>query len=623
MHVLLAWFAEVPQSEGVRAARAARFADAVAELVPASWRRHDFGGDDWGVAVLHPTDSGAYRWPTVDTEGPVTAVSMGIPVGLDVVTGPAALAGRLLAGEDVHRDLVPPFGLLALDTDRFALQQDWLGMARVFTGTADGVTAYCTRPALLAAFLHGEVRPDLDGWTSYTSCGHFGGEFSPIAGTRLLRPGERATGRRVAGGGWRLASELRYATDDVVSSGYADQGRPVHEQLERAADALTRAAASVHRLYGDEIALGLSGGKDSRLIAATLIAADLMPRFLTNEDTRAEGEVARQLVQILRNKRGLDPEHQLRLVGAPAEVLGTGLRERARLLLDHYDHQFPSTYLARSAVPPTLPDQVRSATLTGAAGELAIGYWYPAAEADPMPTPEEASMARLLAAPHGAIAPEVLAAEKARISGILDHAREVGLAGLHLLDYLYLVERMRRWATSAYTTGMVTPFLAPGFVATTFALTPAQKRDRLLHTGLIARLVPEWSEVPFVSVSTGRSTATRVWEGDGVAVMADLLDTAHGPLTGLMCRPVVEQALQKAAQGGRPDARVLQQFTALAVASARLEPGTTRPATGATYARLCKPREPARGPLHRLRWIRRTRLGDRVWVSVRRQLRGR
>lgn len=120
-------------------------------------------------------------------------------------------------------------------------------------------------------------------------------------------------------------------------------------------------------------------------------------------------------------------------------------------------------------------------------------------------------MARLLAAPHGAIAPEVLAAEKARISGILDHAREVGLAGLHLLDYLYLVERMRRWATSAYTTGMVTPFLAPGFVATTFALTPAQKRDRLLHTGLIARLVPEWSEVPFVSVSTGRSTATRVW----------------------------------------------------------------------------------------------------------------
>lgn len=108
-----------------------------------------------------------------------------------------------------------------------------------------------------------------------------------------------------------------------------------------------------------------------------------------------------------------------------------------------------------------------------------------------------------------------------------------------------------------------------------------------------------------------------------MAVMADLLDTAHGPLTGLMCRPVVEQALQKAAQGGRPDARVLQQFTALAVASARLEPGTTRPATGATYARLCKPREPARGPLHRLRWIRRTRLGDRVWVSVRRQLRGR
>ncbi|MFI6328376.1 hypothetical protein ACIBBG_08800 [Micromonospora chersina] len=277
MHVMLAWFAAAPPPEPARAARMDRFERAAAEVVPDTWRRHEFGGDDWGVLVLHPADPGAYRWPTVGTEDPVTAVSLGIPVGLDTAAGPAALAARLLAGEDVHREVVPPFALLALDRDRFALQQDWLGMARVFTGAADGVSAWCTRPSLLAAFLHGRARPDLAGWTSYTLCGHFGGDLSPIEGTRLLRPGERVTGRRRAEGGWHLDTELRYATDDVVCGGHADQGRPLDERLDRAADALTRAAASLHPLHDAEVTLGLSGGKDSRLIAATLIATGRTP----------------------------------------------------------------------------------------------------------------------------------------------------------------------------------------------------------------------------------------------------------------------------------------------------------------------------------------------------------
>jgi asparagine synthase (glutamine-hydrolysing) len=627
MHVMLAWFAATPLPEPVRAAHLGRFARAAAEVVPDSWRRHEFGGPDWGVLVRHPADPGAYRWPTVATEGAVTAVSLGIPVGLDAPAGPAALARRLLGGEDVHREVVPPFALLALDRDGFALQQDWLGMARVFTGAADGVTAWCTRPGLLAAFLHGQARPDVAGWTSYTLCGHFGGDLSPLAGTRLLRPGERVTGRRRAEGGWQLDTELRYATDDVVCGGHADQGRPVGERLDRAADALTRAAASLHPLHDAEITLGLSGGKDSRLIAATLIAAGRAPRLVTNDDTRAEGEVARRLVQLVRDKRGLHLDHRSVRGAAPASVLGTGLRDRARRLADLHDHQFPSTYLARPPARAHLPETTRAASLTGAAGELAVGYWYPAADAEPYPTPEQAAMTRLLAGvPQAAAAPEALAAERERVGAVLAHARDLGLRDEHLIDYLYLVERMRRWCTSAYLTGMVTPFLAPGFVATTFALGVAQKRERLLHTALIARLVPEWAEVPFVSAATGPSTAPRIWEGDGVRTVADLLDTAHGPLTGLMRRPAVEQALRKAVRGGGPDPRVLQQFTALAVASERLEPGTTRPSTGAAYARLTappRPRTPAKGRLGALRWIRRTRLGDRLWVSVRRRVRGR
>ncbi|GAA1840635.1 hypothetical protein [Asanoa iriomotensis] len=594
--------------------------------MPDSYARRDLGGDDWGVTVLHCADQGAYRWPTVAAEGPLTAVSLGLPVGIDVSGGPVALARRLLAGEDAHTDVVPPFGLVAVDEgERVSVQQDWLGMCRLFTAKADGVTVVCTRPSLVAAFLHGTAAPDLDGWASYAVCGHFGGELSPIRGVRQLRPGERMTGRRREGG-WEVASTHRPGVDDLVANGFAAQARPVRESLDAAADALKTTAASIHDLYGDRIILGLSGGKDSRLIAASLVAAGRLPRFVTNEDTRAEGEIARQLVALLREKRGLAPEHTLQLAGAPANVLTVGLAERARRLQRQHDYQFPSTYLARPAQRGRLPERPRGATFTGAAGELATGYWYPPADSD-VP-PDQAAVHRLLAAaPPGFATEEASAGERRRVTALVEHAKEVGLRDLHLIDYLYLVERVRRWYTSAYTTGMVTPFLSPGFVAATFALTAAQKRERLLHTGLIRRLVPEWSEVPFVSASTGGSTATRVWQGDGIEAIADLLDTAHGPITELIHRDTVARALRVAARGGRPDPRTLQQFTALAVASTRLEPDATRPGTSATYAALARiPRQRAAqvGPhpriVGRLRWVKKTRLGRRIWSTVRSQV---
>jgi hypothetical protein len=158
---------------------------------------------------------------------------------------------------------------------------------------------------------------------------------------------------------------------------------------------------------------------------------------------------------------------------------------------------------------------------------------------------------------------------------------------------------VRTWShgttTSAYAIGMVTPLLAPGFIATAFAVTVEQKRRRLLHTELISRLVPEWSEVPFVGVSTGKSTAARVWDGDGVA--GDRAPAGHrtridhpdGP-------PGRGRRCSRAVRGDRADPRALQQFTWLAVASEQLEPGSSRPATSATYARITAPPKPVEQP---------------------------
>lgn len=70
-----------------------------------------------------------------------------------------------------------------------------------------------------------------------------------------------------------------------------------------------------------------------------------------------------------------------------------------------------------------------------------------------------------------------------------------------------------------------------------------------LHREMVHRWVPEWSDVPYVTTRNGRSTVTRIWEGDGLDVLADLLDSHDGEMTALLDSPRVEEALIAAAAG--------------------------------------------------------------------------
>jgi hypothetical protein len=628
MFVVLGWYAARPLDQTTTDQLRQRAEQAMHGILPESYVRHRLGGEGWGLHVAHAAEWGHWRWPVLERSENLTAVSMGVPLGIDTTGGPQRLAGQLLAGQDVHAGVVPPFALLAGDDDQWVVQQDWLGMARVFTGTAEGVDVVATRPGLVTQALGMAARPDRDGWASYVACGHFAADSSPYAGVRQLTAGQRLTWRRMPGG-WKSEHTARRNVDDVIVEGLAARGRHTMDGLlDLAAAGLTAATSGLYRLYDAPVVLGLSGGRDSRLIAATLLAAGTVPRFRTNIDTPAEGQIAGRLVELLRSG-GQEVEHELQLVAAPQEVGTVGLHERVRRLQRVFDYQYPSTYTIRRPGPGRLAERV-SASFTGAGGELVTAYWHPKGNYD------DASRAaarkgirhRLFAAcASEAVAADVRHAEDGRLNAVLDHGENLGLRGVELCDYLYLVERVRRWYVSAYAVGMVTPYLAPGFVAASFALTPADKRARAVHEGLIRRFVPQWADVPYVSMSTGVSTAARIWDGDGLPAAHQLLETAGGDLTHLMHGPAVARTIAACAEGFGNDKRqrVLQQYACLAMASLDMQPGTTRPATQA-YEQFLATRRRNRPPSQRIptplrplaQRLRRTRIGRVLsgWLHV-------
>jgi hypothetical protein len=598
--IFFAWFCERAQfADAEQEAGVARVRDALSDLVPATWSRHTMRGRGWGMLALHAQPHG-WRWPMVHGGEGATTVSIGLPVGAPVAAGPAGLGRALLDGQDMHTQVVPPFAALAVDRaeSRFVLQQDWLGMARVFEARTAGVVAFSTRPSLLPVFFAEPVTADMAGWSRYAASGHFGGDSSPIGGTRLLGPGERVRGRLGRGGYWAISRQRRENVDDFVSAGLAARGDD-QGAVRAAADGLTRIAASVAALRDGPVTLGLSGGKDSRLVAASLIAAGVMPLFRTNEDSPSDGQTARTLTDILTRERGLHVDHQFFRAGSAQLVHGEGLRERVRRLQRYYDYQYPSTFFNRPAVPPRMRDELKPPWFSGAGGEIATGYWYPK---QPAAAPTRRQLQDLVATKLSTGTPRdiqtgpVQAGQQQLAAASTRRAFDLGVRDHGVLDYAYLVERMRRWSTSAYDQGIITPFISPDFVQAAFALPDTAKRARRLHIALLERLVPEWAPVPFVSTSARDTTATRVWDGDGLATLTAMLDELNGPLAGLLDLDAFGPILDRAA-ADRPantDHAALRQLAALAVASTTL---------GA-------PSRPARGAL--LRTLRPAELRDRV-----------
>ena len=607
MLIVSGWFrgtAATPATPAEDADRQARLLRSVEEHTGSAWEVHSLQGDGWGFVVAH-APAPLWRWPFVSETRPgggVLTVSVGLPVGTRATT-PDDLGRLLLDGADVQRDVVPPFAVVVVDRDggRAVVQQDWLGMARLFTRTHGGVLALSSRPSLVPVADAGPSDPDVDAWAGFAATGAFHGEDAPVAGVRLLAPGQRLTFTKHEGG-WEARDERRWGLDDIVRAGRDRAGTATLDELTaESATGITRLADSVGRLYAGPVKLGLSGGKDSRVIAAAMIAAGMTPTLSTNTTTRAEGDTASELVERVRAARGLELEHVLYEASIPKQVFAAPLLERAERLRWLHDGQFPSTYLARPL--EHVREEMRPPSFTGSGGEILTGYWHPADGAGPAANLQEkicvvGDVERL--SPH---ARDVYAAI---VDGLVADATAVGLEGPDVADYAYLLTRLRRWTSAAYFPGMVTPFLATEVVAAAFVLTPEQKGALALHVGMIERLVPEWAGVPFVSISTGPNRAAKTWDGDGRATVELLAAQDPGPLAALVDPGALRAALDDS-RTPRPvkySVKLIEQFVSLAVADAAFGTGPALPDPPAPPPPRPRPAAPRPKPPPRLPWLR-------------------
>lgn len=506
------------------------------------------------------------RWPAWAENPRLAIASAYVPLEWERVTGvpePAEaalpLASALLADpERAARELAAPCVLALVDkaAETVTVVNDALGAGRLYEAGADGIRAWSNRLGALAIVSGAPLRADEDAWALFAAFGWFPRGHTPIHGTSpvsgasILELGPDRVTRR---SGTALADSLEPGAGSLADATEAF-----------AADAVARSRA-VGRLYPEPPRIDLSGGRDSRVTAAAVVAAGVDARFRTSDLTPGEADVARDLIARLPG----EVEHKVQWAGGkrkppPASAL-------ARAAGVHMIHD-GMRHAAKVRGKMTLPRrQPTVATVSGHGGAVAKGSLYSTKKLARIEADGDDAMMEILLRSirraHGAATDHAFALAGAQVRSDLDLGREYGLNGPSLLDWSYLIERFVSRTALAADVASFTFFSSPEFVRAAFLLEPHERLESKLHLDALRLLVPSWAEVAFFKPERARrgllgrllgrgevkhSDAKRdpIWVGPAGAEIRELV-ARGGTWTGMFDPIRVEEILAEI-DAGRP-----------------------------------------------------------------------
>jgi hypothetical protein len=389
------------------------------------------------------------------------------------------------------------FSALLLQGARFAIGTPVARVDSVFEAENDDFSFFGNQASVLSVLRDGEVTYAPADLVSFISGGYFGSDDTPYAGVAALPPlttiyfdGER----------------LHRSQIDLAD--LKADGRSPEEILAACAEALAAAVRPL-AVLAEPVNLGLTGGKDSRLILAALLHAGVRPRCHTNSkgpSNRADVWVA----SLLAERAGVD--HVVEDVSR--KNVATPVAHRFDLL-----RRTAETLRATDAMMGVLtplhgdPGQFRpQLSLWGHGGECLRGGW---AEYLKDVTVDSASrVLRKAWEGYPVFATDALARQQELTSRWMSGAL-ARCAPDEVLDLAYLYFRVGRWvaAGSRGSASKVLPFLDNRFSREVLAMSAEKKQSHYLHRDLIARLLPAAADLPLADdfwAGTNRKERARI-----------------------------------------------------------------------------------------------------------------
>lgn len=453
----------------------------------------------WDVA--EPTCS----WPQFSTDE-----SLGSAVWLHVPT----IAGAPVDGVDATKtafavnngkidapDVGAPFASISIDNSGILrIANDVFGMARIFRFDFDGLTVWSTRSGLAHVFAGVQPKVNTAAWQSMATLGWSARGLSHMGDGRQLPPHSLTIARPYS------LPKVESKLDQWLTNANTDPPA----ELSQSADDMRRSLETVKHWKSRPVA-DLSGGKDSRVIAAAGIRANAIQAVRTVRTDHGEVETAEHLMEII----GRPVEHRIQDLAPPKAIQG-GVTQR----LAGQHQLWEGYYLARTAYRAPLLNGVRrsdSARLNGLGGEAIQGgsimseTWRNRIIEGGFPIAQK----RLVAMARGPLGATEDSREQTAetLLRLADESRRLDWrSATSSVDYVYNFDKMPYWSNNFGSSESVLPYYSPAMlkhIAQTFNhLQPYGE----MHRQLLRALIPEWAEVPFYKPSQKSRATIHIWE---------------------------------------------------------------------------------------------------------------
>ena len=512
-------------------------------------RLADSGGR-LGVATVGAKDS-LSAWPHFAADPDVAIATAYVPGGWERLVGdlepgaaPLPLARALLSdpARGVEGLTAPTLaGVLDCQAARLVVVNDFMGAARLFETRLDDGYVWSNRAAAGSLFAGIRIEPDERGWRLLAAAGWFFGDSTPIRGVRRVPRGAVVEAAR---------DGVRTTETGVIRRLVSGDSDDYRNLLREAGDHAVGHVKLADQLWPEPPVVHLSGGRDSRLVAAAAVAGDVEAVFRTSDNTPGEADIARRLVAAA--PRAM--EHDVVKTGED-EGPKTPLLERTyRGQLMHDCIRHASKVRRDVNLPRSRPNR---ATLAGWGGEIAHAFYYKNSRQmrRVRRNGKKAAMKRVLESSrkkHGAAHDEAYELAEMEFGATFDEATSFGLEGPDLLDWFYLVERFVHRFEVGADSQVMSIYTSPSFIRAAFAISPEQRLESHAHREMIAALVPAWAEVPFFKRESGprpRLRRKRLWQAEDDAREIERIIADDGPWTE-MFRPDRVRELWYELRGG-------------------------------------------------------------------------
>lgn len=454
-------------------------------------------------AVIFDSKTSPLRWESVVHDGNKALITYAAPPNWkkfsesgDVSKAPLELLNKLIDNKEISSEFSTPTSVCVIDEDKETLDimSDPFGFARLYEYRGENGWFWSNRSGALPILAGEEAKIDKDAWEFFCGAGWFVDTTSPLQNVVRIEPGVRVN-----------VSTGYDSPRLLINNGSFDQmvaPRPYKRfNPKQIAQDMLENFASFSELWSLPLVVDLSGGKDSRVCAAAVIASGAENvQFNTIATLEKEAETA----ALLLNKVNLSHKHNIIHPGKvkrSAALKRTPIAERAKTLFHYTDGDLSPVSIRSNLNPDTHFNDIKKIWVQGAMGEIGKATFYGTESLYKrlLKKDESAVYGRLTQAYSvlDGINPEIADTRDKFIFNVLYKGKTKGLSSLYLLDYFYFVERARRWLPQSVDISRYSAFYSNEFLEQSFNMSYEEKLNLDIIKAVIGELLPEWKDVPF------------------------------------------------------------------------------------------------------------------------------